>query len=74
MSRPNTTGKQDQQRNGSQADPSIDLIEQAEALKQTLKSSVNQVNDIIAAAKQQKKQARAVASTIAALSQLEHVA
>ena len=73
MSRPITNGKQDPQSNESTADPNSDLIEQAEALKQTLKSAIGQVGDLVTAVKQQKKQGKAVASAIAALRQLDPV-
>ncbi len=53
---------------------STDLIEQAEALRSTLRTATTQVGDLIAALKQQKKAARSVQTALATLRQLEKVA
>lgn len=53
---------------------SPDLIEQAEALRTTLRTGVSQLSDLINALKQQKKNTRNVQSALATLRQLENVA
>jgi len=53
---------------------STDLIEQAEALRSTLRTATAQVGDLIAALKQQKKATRSVQTALATLRQLEKVA
>jgi len=53
---------------------STDLIEQAEALRNTLRTAAAQVGDLIAALKQQKKATRSVQTALATLRQLEKVA
>ena len=53
---------------------STDLIEQAEALRSTLRTATTQVGDLIAALKQQKKATRSVQTALATLRQLEKVA
>ena len=53
---------------------STDLIEQAEALRSTLRQATTQVGDLIAALKQQKKATRSVQTALATLRQLEKVA
>jgi len=53
---------------------STDLIEQAEALRSTLRTATTQVGDLITALKQQKKATRSVQTALATLRQLEKVA
>ena len=53
---------------------STDLIEQAEALRNTLRTAAAQVGELIAALKQQKKATRSVQTALATLRQLEKVA
>ena len=53
---------------------STDLIEQAEALRSTLRTATTQVGDLIAALKHQKKATRSVQTALATLRQLEKVA
>jgi hypothetical protein len=51
-----------------------DLIEQAEALRTTLRTALGQVSELVSALKQQKKNTRSVQSALATLRQLERVA
>ena len=59
-----------------QADASgaTDLIEQAEALRSTLRTATTQVGDLISALKHQKKTTKSVQSALATLRQLGQVA
>ena len=52
----------------------VDLIEQAETLRSTLRTAAGQASELIAALKQQKKTARSVQSALATLRQLDRVA
>ncbi len=60
--------------NGQPTPATPDLIEQAEALRSTLRTGVSQAGDLIAALKQQKRTARNVQSALTALRQLDNVA
>jgi hypothetical protein len=71
---PHTNGEAHTPSNGQPAPASSDLIEQAEALRITLRTGVSQLSDLIAALKQQKKTTRSVQSALAALQQLQNVA
>jgi len=56
------------------ASSATDLIEQAEALRSTLRTATSQVSELISALKQQKKTTKSVQSALATLRQLGHVA
>ena len=71
MPRTNTNGTNGSETNGNLVgDPTAELIEQAEKVKETLKEGIIKVNDLVTSLKQQKKQTKAVQSTLASLRQL----
>jgi hypothetical protein len=72
----NGNGSHNDTANGNgQPDPAgaTDLIEQAEALRSTLRTATTQVGDLITALKQQKRATRSVQTALATLRQLEKV-
>jgi len=50
-----------------------DVIEQAEAVKASLRDAASKTSQLIAALKRNRKQAKAVQSTLAALKQLQNI-
>ena len=50
-----------------------DVIEQAEAVKASLRDAASKTSQLIAALKRHRKQAKAVQSTLAALKQLQNI-
>lgn len=60
--------------NGNGSAGLVDPIEQAEALRVTLRAALGQVSELVSALKQQKKNTRSVQSALATLRQLEKLA
>ena len=52
---------------------SSDVLEQAEAVKASLREATSKTTQLIAALKRHRKQAKAVQSTLAALKQLQNI-
>ena len=50
-----------------------DVVEQAEAVKASLREAASKTSQLIAALKRHRKQAKAVQSTLAALKQLQNI-
>jgi hypothetical protein len=61
----------------AEANPSdngtADVVEQAEAVKASLREAASKTTQLIAALKRHRKQAKAVQSTLAALKQLQNI-
>lgn len=55
-------------------DCALDLIQQAEQVRQSLRDATAKVSDLIASLKQQRRQVKAVQATLASLRQLDKVA
>ena len=66
---PETTTEQEPKSAGLDA-----LLQEAEALKEQLRDAYTRAHSLIAAAKQYRKQARVVNSTLASLRQLQEIA
>jgi len=83
MSKPTTNGNGHAKTNGRTQTPATAksdeqsyeaLIEQAEAVRTSLRDSLSQTGELISALKRHRKQSKAVATTLASLRKLQGVA
>lgn len=74
-SKTNETETASRDQNGTDGvDCPLDLIQQAEHVRQSLRDATAKVSDLIASLKQQRRQVKAVQATLQSLRQLDKVA